>query len=383
MIINYLVNCLRKQRRYHYIQNDWNPPQLTQLFSFTIEKQRSNQDDQLELSGSEQQPLNLVLVHSYRRPAYERYASRLSFSNGLEAQAMQSPEVIGQLLQQAGSSPGRSAHIPKLLLPKANRPKMYSLNGFIPKPNVQKLATNLGSGLIGSPLLTTASPLNSIVRRSGLRKHSATRLNGLHVDQDDDKRFKKPVSSRERKRQDFYTWKHCAICLAKQITKKFTFSDAVSPHFGLDFSQISHDKDMHDADDLSASGSATRRRQIMFTKRKGMVNDNRVEEKATNKSGKKVRKLKAIDFQFPKANYPKELLESLRMLPEAPKLEEPLAFRKLSSNPMKSSKQEYPSYAEIPKTRFTCPEHVSSGVFADIDTQCQAWHMCQAGRKHR
>jgi hypothetical protein len=149
----------------------------------------------LELSGSEHQPLNLVLLHSYRRPAYERYASRLSFLNAMDGQSIQSPEVIGQLLQQTGDrSQSRSAHVPKLLLPKANRPKMYSLNGFIPKPNVQKLATNLGSVLSNNQLHTTISPLNSMARRSGLRKHSASRLNGLSGDQNDEKRFGKQVN---------------------------------------------------------------------------------------------------------------------------------------------------------------------------------------------
>lgn len=31
--------------------------------------------------------------------------------------------------------------IPKLLLPKASRPAMYSLNGYIPKPNMQRFTT--------------------------------------------------------------------------------------------------------------------------------------------------------------------------------------------------------------------------------------------------
>jgi hypothetical protein len=119
----------------------------------------------------------------------------------------------------------------------------------------------------------------------------------------------------------------------------------------------------------------------MFSKRKGLMSENRVEDKPSKGKGK--RKLKAIDFQFPKANYPKELLESLKILPEAPKVEEPMAFRKLNGHTIKANKQDFPSFSEIPKTRFTCPEHISSGVFADVETQCQAWHMCQGGRKHR
>lgn len=147
----------------------------------------------MELSGSEQQPLNLVLVHSYRRPAYERYASRLSFMNTMEAQSMPtSSEVFGQLMQQV-TDRNKSPHIPKLLMPKANRPKMYSLNGFIPKPNVQKLSNS--PSLIGNQLLTTTiSPLNSLAKRSGFKKHSAARLNGLMGDQEEGKQYRKQVS---------------------------------------------------------------------------------------------------------------------------------------------------------------------------------------------
>ena len=147
------------------------------------------------------------------------------------------------------------------------------------------------------------------------------------------------------------------------------------------------DQDGDSDGDLSASGSATRRRQIMFSKRKGLMSENSVEEKQPPKKPKSTRKQwKAIDFQFPKANYPKELLESLRMLPEAPKLEEPFAFRKQhqqQSTSLAKAGKDYPAFAEIPKTSFNCPEHLSSGVFADFETQCQMWHMCQAGRKHR
>ena len=38
-------------------------------------------------------------------------------------------------------------YIPKLLLPRFQRPKMYSLDGFIPRPNVQKFTTTTTSSL--------------------------------------------------------------------------------------------------------------------------------------------------------------------------------------------------------------------------------------------
>ena len=65
------------------------------------------------------------------------------------------------------------------------------------------------------------------------------------------------------------------------------------------------------------------------------------------------RRLKAIDFQFPKANYPKEILESLNIRPEAPRFEYP-SMKKDIIKDGKSGR--YPSYAEIPKTSFQCPE---------------------------
>lgn len=121
-------------------------------------------------------------------------------------------------------------------------------------------------------------------------------------------------------------------------------------------------------------------------KRKGFFEEevNNVKPKLNAQEKKKNtnrRQLKAIDFQFPKANYPKELLESLNIRPEAPKFEYP-SLRKETFKDNKNSKS-YPVYAEIPKTSFQCPENLNSGVFADIETRCQAWHMCEKGTKHR
>lgn len=97
-------------------------------------------------------------------------------------------------------------------------------------------------------------------------------------------------------------------------------------------------------------------------KRKGFNFDeevNSVKPKLSTQEKKKAsfrKGLKAIDFQFPKANYPKELLESLNIRPEPPKFEYP-SFRKESMKDSKTGKN-YPTFSEIPKTSFQCPENL-------------------------
>lgn len=114
-------------------------------------------------------------------------------------------------------------------------------------------------------------------------------------------------------------------------------------------------------------------------KRKGFVEEEENSVKPKKSTNRK--QLKAIDFQFPKANYPKELLESLNIRPEAPKFEYPNIRRDLIKD-AKAGKS-YPTYADIPKTNFQCPEELGSGVFADLESRCQSWHMCNKGTKHR
>lgn len=145
----------------------------------------------------------------------------------------------------------------------------------------------------------------------------------------------------------------------------------------------------NDLDELDTSGSATRKRQILFMKRKGLIEEedvNSVKPKVSSPEKKKNpnrKGLKATDFIFPKANYPKEVLESLNIRPEPPKFEYPSIKKDSSSKDSKSNKSSYPTFAEIPKTSFTCPEQINYGVFADVETRCQAWHMCIKGSKHR
>lgn len=43
---------------------------------------------------------------------------------------------------------------------------------------------------------------------------------------------------------------------------------------------------------------------------------------------------------------------------------------------------DFPGYTQIPKTSFTCTGvPYEPGMYADMETQCQAYHMCFQGRK--
>ncbi|RWS16442.1 hypothetical protein B4U79_05473 [Dinothrombium tinctorium] len=43
---------------------------------------------------------------------------------------------------------------------------------------------------------------------------------------------------------------------------------------------------------------------------------------------------------------------------------------------------DYPVYKSIPKTSFECGKQRVSGIYADVETNCQVWHMCQGNRIH-
>lgn len=43
---------------------------------------------------------------------------------------------------------------------------------------------------------------------------------------------------------------------------------------------------------------------------------------------------------------------------------------------------QWPSLNNIPKTNFECSDHRIDGVYADIETGCQVWHVCQNGAHH-
>ncbi|XP_022254643.1 actin cytoskeleton-regulatory complex protein pan-1-like isoform X2 [Limulus polyphemus] len=37
---------------------------------------------------------------------------------------------------------------------------------------------------------------------------------------------------------------------------------------------------------------------------------------------------------------------------------------------------DYPDYKEVPKTSFSCKDQLYAGLYADVETQCQAYHVC-------
>lgn len=59
----------------------------------------------------------------------------------------------------------KTANIPKLLLPKSHRPRMYSLDGFIPKPNIQKFSPQSRS-----PVETVST--EPMIREQQVRRNS-------------------------------------------------------------------------------------------------------------------------------------------------------------------------------------------------------------------
>lgn len=39
----------------------------------------------------------------------------------------------------------------------------------------------------------------------------------------------------------------------------------------------------------------------------------------------------------------------------------------------------YPTYSKVPQTSFSCASKAQPGFYADVDTQCQAFHRCDQG----
>ena len=44
--------------------------------------------------------------------------------------------------------------------------------------------------------------------------------------------------------------------------------------------------------------------------------------------------------------------------------------------------RQWPSLNNIPKTSFECADKRIDGVYADEETGCQVWHVCQNGADH-
>ena len=214
-------------------------------FFFSLEQKRiqTPNRDQLDSSGSENQ-IRLIMIHSYKKPAFERFAKRML--NGQEnvghhqligAAGQTHPIFVkmhgnrrlvngeapirslaqqqsiaqlnnGQLNNHQTNNPQSNNHksnnggnsaqqsiqnmfssnyqstsnrfIPKLLLPKFTRPKMYSLNGFIPKPNIQKFTTTTISSLNVNSAL---NGLNQFQRNKSGRKSTDKQLDKVSSDE--------------------------------------------------------------------------------------------------------------------------------------------------------------------------------------------------------
>jgi hypothetical protein len=166
--------------------------------------------------------------------------------------------------------------IPKLLLPKHLRPAMYSLDGFVPRPSINKITS------------TEAPTTTKSIRFSSRRirnKKSKTESNSNKI-----KRFG-------------------GNKVETQINEK--------------------------VDDIEVSDS---RRRNIVTKRKGILTA-------------------AASQQKPTVN---RILQNKRKgLPG----------------------KDYPTLNSVPKTGFDCSE-LNNGVYADMETGCQVWHICQNRQKH-
>lgn len=196
--------------------------------------------DQLDSSSSENRQIRLIMIHSFKKkPAAERFTKRILNNNnnnnagqenqaagqahhpifvklhgnrrlatgglrGREANAAEAESMvrgltsIGQLNKNNGNNGDQppssqsmqnmfsatyqsssNRYIPKLLLPRFTRPKMYSLNGYIPKPNVQKFASS-GNGVAAS---TTSSSLTQFHRNKSGRKSADKQLDKVGGDE--------------------------------------------------------------------------------------------------------------------------------------------------------------------------------------------------------
>lgn len=192
------------------------------------------------------------MIHSYKKPAVERFAKRILNNGGQESQTAAASQAhhpifvklhgnrrlapgggvrgrevsaaeaesivrgltsIGQLNKNndgnngeqpaASSQPSSQSmqnmfsatyqsssnrYIPKLLLPRFTRPKMYSLNGYIPKPNMQKLADVRSS-------TTSSSSLTQFQRNKSGRKPADKQLDKVGGDETKRRRVSVPLCS--------------------------------------------------------------------------------------------------------------------------------------------------------------------------------------------
>ncbi|CAG2114855.1 unnamed protein product, partial [Medioppia subpectinata] len=165
--------------------------------------------------------------------------------------------------------------IPKLLLPKSLRPAMYSLDGFVPRPSINRITST-----------------------------------------------EAPTTERQMK----YTQNR--IKKINQVNK--------IRRFGINRNAI-EERNPDKRDDIEVSDS---RRRNVVTKRKSH-----------------------------------QLLTASNSIPKP-------TVNKLSKDSRKGlAGKDYPTLASVPKTGFECKD-MMNGVFADVETGCQVWHICQNRYKH-
>ncbi|GFS77985.1 chitin-binding type-2 domain-containing protein, partial [Nephila pilipes] len=75
-----------------------------------------------------------------------------------------------------------------------------------------------------------------------------------------------------------------------------------------------------------------------------------------------------------KSNMPRKILSELSKLN---------IYRSISdAKQQQCHKIDYPTYWEmdLPQTRFTCKNKVNGGYYADIETECQMYHVCHRNK---
>lgn len=117
--------------------------------------QTQSSDDIFEISSSESKPS--VLEHESSR------------YNSMRLGSIRSKELKRPNTPNSRYSSNRiSKSIPKLLLPNISRPAMYSLDGYVPKPNLQRLTST-----------TTEAPVTSAHYKKYIIKNRTTKLQSL------------------------------------------------------------------------------------------------------------------------------------------------------------------------------------------------------------
>ncbi|XP_015795622.1 uncharacterized protein LOC107371987 [Tetranychus urticae] len=184
--------------------------------------------------------------------------------------------------------------IPNLLTPKFPRPAMYSLNGYIPKPNIQRLSTTLSPSVTKPPSGRSMGRSHSIYSRNEF-------LNDKHGGKDNEKFNVKKYGSK-------------------------------------------HEQFLDDSTDLTISGTVNHQ----LSKRRGYLTT-----------------LKSVGSKQQSTN-------------ESPQ-QQKYRLTKRKGEPGK----DFPLIKSIPRTSFECKDQTSqSAYYADVETDCQVWHMCQGHRKH-